>query len=222
MQLCRGAHTVGESATFGGGFPRRTAPLSAVIALIPPWMGHHEFKQLLFRLPFFKRGSIRAENQKVWDMQSLGRATGWPLIVEFQLIRLIKKLQHLGIVLHCIRRPQFNRVTLKLDAHTHFPAGVGPADIQETPLDSASRRRRTKANEEVTRGSRKLEPITPLLKGEGLHALLLLIRSGPHGVLDTSARNDTQFLDQKQGVDAFSVYDELVALDAQVFETPHW
>ena len=55
------------------------------------------------------------------------------------------------------------------------------------PLDSASRRRRTKANEEVTCGSRKLEPITPLLKGEGFHALLLLIRSGPHGVLDTFA-----------------------------------
>src|SRR6266566_1493433 len=100
MQLCRGAHTVGESDTGGGGFPGRTAPLSAVIALIPPWMGHHEFKQLLFRLPFFKRSSIRAENQKVWGMQSLGRATGWPLIVEFQLIRLIKKLQHLGIVVN--------------------------------------------------------------------------------------------------------------------------
>jgi hypothetical protein len=36
------------------------------------------------------------------------------------------------------------------------------------------------------------------------YALLLLIRSGPHGVLDTSARNDIQFLDQKQGADAFS------------------
>jgi hypothetical protein len=167
-------------------------------------MGHQEFKQLLFRFPFFKRGSIRAENQKVRGMQSLGWATGWPLVMEFKSVGLIKKFQHLGIVLHCIRRPQFNRVTLKLDAHTHFPAGVGPADIQETPLDSASRRRRTKMSKEVTRGSRKLEPITPLLKGEGFHALLLLIRSGPHGVLDTSARNDTQFLDQKQGVDAFS------------------
>ncbi len=67
----------------------------------------------------------------------------------------------------------------------------GAEDIQETPLDSASRRRRTKASEEVTRGSRKLKPITPLLKGKGFHALLLLMRLGPHGVLDTSARNDT-------------------------------
>src|SRR5438874_473380 len=73
MHLCRGAHTVGESATFGGGFPRRKAPLSAVIALIPPWMGHHEFKQLLFRLPFFKRGSIRAENQKVWGRTKMSK-----------------------------------------------------------------------------------------------------------------------------------------------------
>ena len=30
------------------------------------------------------------------------------------------------------------------------------------------------------------------------------MRSKPRGVLDTSARNDTQFLDQKQGVDAFA------------------
>src|SRR5436190_3316211 len=35
-------------------------------------------KQLLFRLPLFKRGSILAEHEKVRGMQSLGRATGWP------------------------------------------------------------------------------------------------------------------------------------------------
>jgi hypothetical protein len=46
--------------------------------------------------------------------------------------------------------------------------------------------RRTKANEEVTRVSGKLKPLTPLLKGEGLHALLLPMRLIPHGELDTS------------------------------------
>src|SRR6266849_4978574 len=175
MHLCRGAHTVGESDTGSSGFPGRTALRSAVIALIPPWMGHHEFKQLLFRLPFFKRGSIRAENQKVWGMQSLGRATGWPLIVEFQLIRLIKKLQHLGIVLHGVDGPQFHGMTFKLDAHAHFPAGKSSTHIEETSLDPASRRRRTKMSKEVPHGSRKLKPITPLLERGGFHALLLPI-----------------------------------------------
>jgi hypothetical protein len=39
---------------------------------------------------------------------------------------------------------------------------------------------------EVTCGGRKLKPITPPLKGEGLHTLLFLMRTVPHGVLDTS------------------------------------
>ncbi|WP_236038544.1 hypothetical protein [Ktedonobacter robiniae] len=47
--------------------------------------------------------------------------------------------------------------------------------------------------EEVTRGSRKLKPIAPLLKGKRLHASLLLMCLGPHGALDTSARNRTPF-----------------------------
>src|SRR2546425_2115085 len=150
-------------------------------------MCHHEFKQLLFRLPLLKRGPICVKNQKVRGMQSLGWATGRPLVMEFELAGLIKKLQHRSIVLHRIDGPQFHQMAFKLDTHAHFSAGIGSADIQETPLDSASRRRRTKAKEEVTRGSRKLKPITPLLKGKGLHALLLLMRSEPHGVLDTSA-----------------------------------
>src|SRR5690348_781196 len=57
-------------------------------------------------------------------------------------------------------------VAFKLDAHTHFAARVRSADIEETPLNSSHRRRRTKAKEEVTRGSRKLKPITPPLKGK--------------------------------------------------------
>src|SRR5205085_4484177 len=55
------------------------------------------------------------------------------------------------------------------------------------------RRRRTKAKEEVTRGSRKLKPITPPLKGKGLHTLLFLMRPFPHGVLDTSAESIPNF-----------------------------
>ena len=156
-------------------------------------MGHHEFKQLLFRLPLFKRGSILAEHEKVRGMQSLGRATGWPLVVQFQLVRLIKKLQNLSIILHCVDSPQFNGVAFKLDAHTHFAARVRSADVEETPLNSSYRRRRTKAKEEVTRGSRKLKPITPPLKGKGLHTLLFLMRPFPHGVLDTSAESIPNF-----------------------------
>lgn len=156
-------------------------------------MGHHEFKQLLFRLPLFKRGSILAEHEKVRGMQSLGRATGWPLVVQFQLVRLIKKLQNLSIILHCVDSPQFNGVAFKLDAHTHFAARVRSADVEETPLNSSHRRRRTKAKEEVTRGSRKLKPITPPLKGKGLHTLLFLMRPFPHGVLDTSAESIPNF-----------------------------
>src|SRR6266487_357877 len=91
---------IGESKTFCCGFSRRTTPFSTFIALISPRMGHLEFKQLLFRLPLFKRGSILAEHEKVRGMQSLGRATGWPLVVQFQLVRLIKKLQNLSIIVN--------------------------------------------------------------------------------------------------------------------------
>src|SRR5258707_8614632 len=108
-------------------------------------------------------------------------------------IRLIKKLQNLSIILHCVDSPQFNGVAFKLDAHTHFAARVRSADIEETPLNSSHRRRRTKAKEEVTRGSRKLKPITPPLKGKGLHTLLFLMRPFPHGVLDTSAESIPNF-----------------------------
>src|SRR6266566_765807 len=163
MQLCRGAHAVGESDIGGSRFSGRTAPRSAVIALIPAWMGHQEFEQLLFRLPFFKRDSIGAENQEVRGMQSLGRATGWPLIMEFQLMRLIKKLQHLGIVLHAVDGPQFHRMAFKLDRDAHFPAGERATHIEETALDPARRRRSTKMSKEITRGSWKLKSITPLL-----------------------------------------------------------
>src|SRR5207302_9373085 len=141
----------------GGGYPGRTAPRAALIALIPPWMGHHEFEQLLFRLPFFKRGSIGAEHEKVRGMQCLGWTTGWPLIVEFQLIRLIKKLQHLGIVLHGVDGPQFHRMAFKLDRDAHFAAGKRSTHIEETALDPARRRRSTKMSKEVPRGSRKLK-----------------------------------------------------------------
>ena len=94
------------------------------------------------------------------------------------------------IILHCVDSPQFNGVAFKLDAHTHFAARVRSADIEETPLNSSHRRRRTKAKEEVTRGSRKLKPITPPLKGKGLHILLFLMRPFPHGVLDTCRLTD--------------------------------
>jgi hypothetical protein len=108
-------------------------------------------------------------------MQSLGRATGWPLVMEFQLMRLIKKLQHLSIVLHGVDGPQFHRMAFKLDTHAHFPAGKCSTHIEETSLDPASRRRRTEMSKEVPRGSRKLKPITPLLKRGGFHGLLLPI-----------------------------------------------
>ena len=97
------------------------------------------------------------------------------------------------VILHCVDSPQFNGVAFKLDAHTHFAARVRSADIEETPLNSSHRRRRTKAKEEVTRGSRKLKPITPPLKGKGLHTLLFLMRPFPHGVLDTSAESIPNF-----------------------------
>jgi hypothetical protein len=64
---------------------------------------------------------------------------------------------------------------------------------KETPLDSSHWRRRTNAIKEITRGRRKLEPITPSLKGKGLHTLLFLMRTFPHGVLDTSAESIPNF-----------------------------
>jgi hypothetical protein len=52
---------------------------------------------------------------------------------------------------------------------------------------------RASLKEEVTRGSRKLKPITPPLKSKGLHTLLFLMRPCPHGVLDTSAESIPNF-----------------------------
>jgi hypothetical protein len=47
-------------------------------------------------------------------------------------------------------------------------------------------------------------PVTHKRSNGWLYSLLLLMRLGPHGVLNTSARNGIPCLDQKQGVDAFS------------------
>jgi hypothetical protein len=113
--------------------------------------------------------------------------------VQVQLGRLIKKLQDLSIILHGVDSPQFNGVAFKLDAHPHFAARVRSTDVEETPLNSSNRRRRTKAKEEVTRGNRKLKPITPPLKSKGLHTLLFLMRPLLHGVLDTSAESIPDF-----------------------------
>jgi hypothetical protein len=85
-------------------------------------------------------------------------------------------------------------MAFKLDRDAHFAAGIRSADVQKTPLDAASRRRRTKAKKKVTRGGRKLKPITPPLKGKSLHTLLFLMRTvPPHGVLDTSAESIPNF-----------------------------
>jgi hypothetical protein len=66
-------------------------------------------------------------------------------------------------------------MTLKLDRDAHFPAGERATRIEETALDPAGRRRSTKMSKEVTCGSGKLKPSTPLLKCGGFHALLLPI-----------------------------------------------
>ena len=106
--------------------------------------------------------------------------------MKFERARLIKKLQHRPVILHRVDRPQFNRMAFKLDRDAHFAAGMCAACVQETSLDAASKRRRTKAKKEVTCGGRKLKPITPPLKGEGLHTLFFLMQAVLHGVLDTS------------------------------------
>jgi RNase H-fold protein (predicted Holliday junction resolvase) len=38
-----------------------------ILTLIPTRMRHYQFEQLVFGFPFFKTGTIRAENQKVRD-----------------------------------------------------------------------------------------------------------------------------------------------------------
>ena len=138
-------------------------------------MGDHEFEQLLFWLPFFKRGSIGTEYEKIRGMQRLGRTTGRSLVMEFRLMGLIKKLQHLGIVLHAVDGTQSHPMAFKLDRDAHFAAGERATHIEETPLDPARRRSSTQMSKEITRDSWNLVPITPLLKRGGFHALLLLI-----------------------------------------------
>ena len=49
--------------------------------------------------------------------QSVHSRPRWPLVMEFQLVRLIKKLQYLRIVLHRVDCPQFHGMTFKLDTH---------------------------------------------------------------------------------------------------------
>src|ERR1700740_3372718 len=105
-------------------------------------------------------------------------------------MRLIKKLQHLDIVLHRINGPQFHRMAFKLDRDAHFPAGEGATHIEETALDPARRRRSTKMSKEVPCGSWHLKPSTPLLKRGGFHALLLPIGLDQMKcLLDTSAQS---------------------------------
>jgi len=58
-------------------------------------------------------------------------------------------------------------------------------------------------SKEVPRGSRKLKPITPLLERGGFHAPLLPICLDQMGARHFCSKH-TQFLSQKQGVDAFS------------------
>ncbi len=113
--------------------------------------------------------------------------------MEFQLTRLIKIFQHRLIVFHHVDGPQFHGMTFKLDRDAHLAAGVGSTHIQETPLDATSGRRSTNAQQEVPRGRRKLKPITPLRVSKGLHAPLFLMRSIPHGVLETSAKSIPNF-----------------------------
>ncbi len=76
-----------------------------------------------------------------------------------------------------------------------LPAHTGPTAL--VPVESGdlglSKQDGIEAKEEVTRGSRKLKPITPPLKGKGLHTLLFLMRPFPHGVLDTSAESIPNF-----------------------------
>jgi len=79
-----------------------------------------------------------------------------------------------------------SRMTFKLDAHAHFAAGVGSTDIQETPLDPPSRRRRTKTNKEVAGGYGELKPLTPEVLAIGLQDALPL--PGHRRLLPTATR----------------------------------
>lgn len=55
-------------------------------------------------------------------MQSPGCPTGRTWVCELKLGRLIKKLQHVWVVLHRVDSPQFYGTAFKLDAHAHFAA----------------------------------------------------------------------------------------------------
>src|SRR5436309_15146257 len=46
------------------------------------------------------------------------------LVIEQDRRRLIVVLQHVRIVLHLIDEGEFYPMALKLDGHTHFPAGI--------------------------------------------------------------------------------------------------
>ena len=65
--------------------------------------------------------------------------------MKFERARLIKKLQHCPVIIHRVDRPQFNRMAFKLDRDAHFAADICAAYVQESSLDAASRRRRTKS-----------------------------------------------------------------------------
>src|ERR1700693_1268397 len=98
--------------------------------------------QFVFCLPLLPSSSILAEDEKIRRMADNLAPVVCALVIERNCLRLIVILPGLRVVLHFIDGCKLAAVTLKLDSHAHFSAGVNP--LIGTPATNAARRIRTR------------------------------------------------------------------------------
>src|SRR6266567_8380169 len=96
-------------------------------------------------------------------------------VTQFEAVRLVKKFEHLRVMIHDKDRPQLHFVALKLNGHAHFPRRIGAAHVACARGDTTYRRSATNGGEIVAGRWRKRERATPLLKGRGRHSRALIV-----------------------------------------------
>src|SRR6266700_2337796 len=161
MVFRRETQPVGEAKSLCRSFSRRTTPSSSCRALIA--FGHTNGK-LVERVrwfPFFKRGSVSANHQKIGGMPRGCLAPGARLVVKLNTGRLIVILQHLLVALHHVNCPQFDVLALKLDGKAHFHARIPSAHIGGAPVDPACWCRGTNTLNGCFRLRSNLVPLAP-------------------------------------------------------------
>src|SRR6266849_10277618 len=169
MEASGGADMVGEPKTCRRLLPWRAAPAACGVVLLAPRVGDGQGAQPLLLFPSFQTGAYLSEEHKVRRVGGHHRAPRRALVREREGVRLVKILQHLGVVLHRRTGPQLDCVTLKLDRHAHLAAGIGATHILGAALHTPHRRRGTETGQAGPGSRPEPQPMTPLVKRGSLH-----------------------------------------------------